>query len=133
MKYLSSKLVPKKVAYLRLATNCNANCKMCNLCRTRPAQIDSAILSKIFQKLAALGYSEVIFTGGEPLIADCVDQAVASARRCDLRARCRAQLGPLTRWRWAEVACPAWRDGAQLSAEQGRGRPAAGEADCVQP
>jgi len=90
VRYILSKLVPKKVAYLRLATNCNATCQMCTFWRTRPAQMDSAILSKLFQKLVALGYSEVIFTGGEPLIADCIDQAVASARRCDL------QIGVIT-------------------------------------
>jgi len=90
MRYLSSKLVPVKVAYLRLATNCNATCQMCTFWRTRPKQMDSAILSKLFQKLAALGYSDVIFTGGEPLIADYIDQAVASARRCDL------QIGVIT-------------------------------------
>ncbi len=90
MRHLSSKLVPEKVAYLRLATNCNATCQMCAFWRSRPAQMHSAILSKIFQKLAVLGYSEVIFTGGEPLIADCFSAAVVSARRCNL------QIGVIT-------------------------------------
>lgn len=63
---------------------------MCAFWRSQPVQMHSAILSKMFQKLAFLGYSEVIFTGGEPLLADCFNAAAVSARRYNL------QIGVIT-------------------------------------
>lgn len=85
MRHLSSNPVPWKIAYLRLATDCNAKCQMCVFWRSQPVQMHSTILSKIFQKLVLLGYSEVIFTGGEPLIANRFKAAVVSAQRHNLR------------------------------------------------
>lgn len=85
MRYSSGNSVPWKVAYLRLTTDCNAKCQMCGFWRSQPTKMQIETISKGFQKLAQLGYSEVIFTGGEPLIAQNFNVAFINAQHNSLK------------------------------------------------
>jgi MoaA/NifB/PqqE/SkfB family radical SAM enzyme len=75
----------RRAAYVRLGTACNAKCRMCDFWRSTAVEMSAAMVSRVLGKLAALGYSEVIFTGGEPLLSGRFDVAVSIGRRHGLQ------------------------------------------------
>ena len=75
-----------KSAYLRIGTRCNATCVMCDFWREPASEMPRGTVLQVLHRLAQQGYSEVIVTGGEPLLAECLPLALSVCSDLGLRA-----------------------------------------------
>lgn len=73
---------PYKIApaYLRVTTACNGTCAMCDFWHRSPVEMPLHIVSEILSWISYNGYSEIILTGGEPLLAENLSHILSVCR-----------------------------------------------------
>jgi MoaA/NifB/PqqE/SkfB family radical SAM enzyme len=76
---------PPILATVEVTRRCNLSCSFCESRHAQGPEADPARVSSFLQEAAAAGVTGVGFTGGEPLMAEAIDDHLAEAARLGLR------------------------------------------------
>jgi len=74
--------------YIELTTECNSKCKYCDYWKINPTDLDIGLLEKIKTQFEGIRISNLIFTGGEPLLHSDFIQIVEKVKSIITPKRC---------------------------------------------